>query len=396
MTSDAGERPTMACHGCNPAVPEGEFCGYCGCNCGSIPGKGPKWLRLKEFSAAPGERVLTPNIASTLFPHLPPQSRKVFLLGLALLLAALVAATLLRLPAVLITVAALGLPLLFLLYLQEADIFRDIPSATLITTSVVGMGLGIGWVLLTGAAAARSYGVPLGAAIAGSQVLRDGLAIPIGSLILSLVPVVIARLRTTGARESLDGFALGALGALMFCGAATMTRLAPKFALGMVDKSQPMRGLMVEAVIRGITVPLTAACVGALVGTALWFSRPEHKRHEHRTQLVLLLGLLGVVALTIYIAIGLVDIARTSQLLQMAGHLLVAAVALLVLRVAMQLALLHEGHDEPHQDEAMLCVQCGHVVADLPFCAACGMAARASSRSSRTFRREHRPTPSQR
>jgi len=43
---------------------------------------------------------------------------------LLLLLAALIATTLLRLPAALITVAALGLPLLFLIYLQESDVYR--------------------------------------------------------------------------------------------------------------------------------------------------------------------------------------------------------------------------------------------------------------------------------
>ena len=61
---------------------------------------------------------------SSLFPHLSPRSRLPFLLGLLLIVAALVATTLLRLPAALITVAALGLPLLFLIYLQESDVYR--------------------------------------------------------------------------------------------------------------------------------------------------------------------------------------------------------------------------------------------------------------------------------
>ena len=44
------------------------------------------------------------------------------------MLLALVAFALLRLPAPLIAVAALGLPLLFLIYLQESDARRDLPA----------------------------------------------------------------------------------------------------------------------------------------------------------------------------------------------------------------------------------------------------------------------------
>ena len=67
------------------------------------------------------------------------------------MLLALVAFALLRLPAPLIAVAALGLPLLFLIYLQESDALRDLPARTLVLTAALGVALGVGWVLLTGA-----------------------------------------------------------------------------------------------------------------------------------------------------------------------------------------------------------------------------------------------------
>jgi rRNA maturation endonuclease Nob1 len=57
----------------------------------------------------------------------------------------------------------------------------------------------------------------------------------------------------------------------------------------------------------------------------------------------------------------------------------------------LQLALLHEAHDEIESDEPLLCLYCGHVVPDMAFCPACGVATRASSRSSRAMRREIRP-----
>jgi hypothetical protein len=95
--------------------------------------------------------------------------------------------------------------------------------------------------------------------------------------------------------------------------------------------------------------------------------------------------------MTMYALLGLVDVARFPQLLQLALHLAVAAAALLALRVGLHLALLHENHDEILSDEPLLCPHCGTVVPDMAFCVACGAATRASSRSSRQSRRDVRP-----
>lgn len=395
MTTDSGatdgEFPTMECARCDMAVPAGEFCGWCGDYLDDSKNKGPKWLRARAFSASPGEHLLRPNIGSSLFPHLPPASRIVFLIGLGVLLAALVGAALFRLPGALITVAALGLPLLFLIYLQEADVHRDVPSSTLILTAAIGIGLGVGWVLLTGAAVARSYGVPLGAGITGGRLLRDGLGVPVGGMVLMLVPATLVRLIRPGPREALDGFALGALGALMFTGAATLTRLAPQFTGGMVARARPMEGLLVEAGIRGVAVPLTAACVGGLVGTALWFTRPADRKQHGRNYIRIVLAAMAFIVIAMYALLGLVDVARVPQLLQLGVHLTMTAIALLALRVGVHLALIHEEHDDIHEDEPILCPHCGHVVPDMAFCVACGASIRASSRSSRQTRRDTRP-----
>ena len=386
---DAGGVPTMACRVCETDVPAGRFCGLCGTYLTPQRGEGPAWLRIGAYGAAPGEHVLLPSVASSLFPHLPQRSRTPFRVGLAVVLLALIAFALLRLPAPLIAVAALGFPLLFLIYLQEADAFRDLPAPTLLLTAALGVGLGVGWALLTGTMVARSYGIPLGAGIPGSRMLVQGLAIPLGSAILMLVPAVAVRLFRPPTRESLDGFVIGALGALTFTAAATLTRLAPQFATSLVSR-RPISGLVVEAGIRGVAVPLTAAAVGGLVGAALWFTAA----HEHRKPMItaLVLGVLVVVA--IYAGLGMIDVARLPQTLQLVLHLVVMLLALLVLRIGIHLALLHEAHDEIQADEPLLCPNCGHVVPDMAFCPACGVATRASSRSSRTARRLTRPVRS--
>ena len=95
--------------------------------------------------------------------------------------------------------------------------------------------------------------------------------------------------------------------------------------------------------------------------------------------------------MAMYAGLGLVDVARFDQSWQLVLHLVVTATAVLALRIGLHLALLHEAHDEIQSDEPLLCTYCGHVVPDMAFCPACGVATRASSRSSRKFRRDARP-----
>jgi hypothetical protein len=382
--------PQTECRICKVDVPAGEYCGLCGCHLEPRPGEGPDWLRIRDFGAAPGEHLLQPSLASSLFPHLPPRSRTVFRLGLALVLVALVVFALLRMPGALVAVSALGFALLFVLYLHESDGFGDLPVRTWMLAAVLGIVLGVGWVLLTGMMVARSYGIALGAGVVGARMLKTGIGIPLGGVILMLMPAVIVRLLRPPTREALDGFMIGALGALSFTAAATLTRLAPQFGTGVVTK-RPMDSLIVEAGIRGVAVPLTAAAAGGLIGAALWFKRPPSKEKQRPGVVRALLVSFAVAVLAVYVSLGLIDVAHFPQVLMLVLYLIVAGLALLLLRIGLHLALLHEAHDEIQSDEPLLCPHCGHVVPDMAFCPACGVATRASSRSSRRARRDTRP-----
>ena len=390
MSTNDEQVPTAECRICQVEVPAGEYCGLCGCHLTPRKGEGPDWLRIRDFGAAPGEHLLQPSLASSLFPHLPPRSRTVFRVGLAVVFVALVAFALLRMPGALVTVEALGFPFLFVLYLVESDGFRDIPTPMWVLTAALGVGLGVGWVLLTGMMVARSYGIELGADVGGARMVRTGIAIPLGGVILMLMPALIVRLLRPPTREALDGFMVGALGALSFTAAATLARLAPQFSSGVVSK-RPMDSLLVEAGIRGVAVPLTAAAAGGLIGAALWFTRPPSKAKQHPGLVRALLVFFAVAVMAVYVGLGLIDVAHFPQVLMLVLYLALAAVALFLLRVGLHLALLHEAHDEIQSDEPLLCPHCGHVVPDMAFCPACGVATRASSRSSRTARRDTRP-----
>lgn len=382
--------PTMECQRCQVDVPAGNFCGLCGCHDGKKTSDSPIWLRRNTFGAAPSEAVLRPYLSSALFPHLPTRSRKPFRLTLLIAAAVLILAAVLRLPALGIAVGALGLPLLFVLYLRASAADRDVPRPALVFGALLAALLGTAWVLVSGHLVARNHGIPMAWGLALHHLLREGFIIPVVGMMLMIIPPVLIRLVRPGGRESLDGFMIGALSALAFAAAATLTRLAPVLATGLFAHARPVKGLVVQAVLSGVTVPISAAAAGGMVGIALWFRPPGY--HQGRVRLLLIL--LAAAALLVHAGVGIIDIVGVAQMPMVMAHITVTVVVLLGLRLSLQLAMLHESHDPSEADRPLLCPQCEHVVPDMAFCPACGAATRASSQQSRRLRRGTlRPLP---
>jgi hypothetical protein len=374
----------MHCAVCASDFPASAFCGTCGAHLSPERGDGRGVLRPGAFAAAPGEQVLELSVASSLFPHLPHGSRTPFRVALWVLFLALIAFALLGWQAPLIALSALGFPLLFLLYLHESDIDDDLPISSLALTAVLGVGLGVGWALLSGGIVAGSYDVALSNGTPEGHSIVKGLVIPAGSAVLMVLPAVVVRLLRPATRESLDGFVIGALSAIVFVASATLTRLAPQFATGLTAHDRPISGLLAEAGIQGLAMPLTAAAAGGLVGVALWFTRPAGT--DRRPAVMLLVSSFTVV-LGLCVALGFTEVTSLTNGVHFGLHMLVAGFALLALRIGLQAALLYEAHDEMNPGAQVLCPHCEHVVPDTAFCPNCGVATRAASRTARSTRR---------
>jgi hypothetical protein len=363
--------PTTRCRVCRSDVPAGRFCGRCGAG-------------LTRRRGAP--------VAFPLFPLLPRQSRRPFRLGLAVLVALLVACALLRWQAPLVGIAALGLPVLVAIYLAESDAFADLPVASLTLSAALAVALGVGWARLTGGVVAHTYTGTLGSVVTSGPAALTGSAIAVGGAIMMIVPATVVRMLGPSSRESLDGFTIGMLGATCFTAAATLTHLVPQLKTGVVAHDQPVGGLIVEAGIRGVTLPAIAAAVGGMFGVALWFRRwGGASRREWVFPTIVAAGLLTLVCG--YGALGMTDIARVPQRTQLGSYAIVMIVVLVGLRFVLQEALRNERHDELTEGAQLLCPQCCHVVPDAPFCPNCGVAEHASSRSARAARRRNRPAP---
>lgn len=291
-------------------------------------------LRPGSFCAEPKESVLRPWLGSSLLPQASRSARHSFAIGLFVIMIALAVLVEFRLPGAIITVSALGLALLLVICWLRAGVLGELPRWSLVTTVVLAVGLAAGWVLLTGDVITTMAESAFGAGTVGRRVLRDGLGIAEGGALLMLVPAVIVRLLWQSRRHPLDGFVIGALSAVLFTSTATLTRLAPQFITAPVARNQPVHWLFFEVVVRGMTIPLTAACAGGLVGIALWSDRAAGRA----VLLVLALAVLGEFAV-----IGWADIESRSQFTVLAWHLGMAIIALIGLRVGLQVALLAEG-----------------------------------------------------
>ena len=365
------------CPRCKVDVPSGNFCGRCGCEGGNL-----RVIRPKTFGAAPNENVLVPYLASSLFPQLPTRSRVPFRATLLVAVIGLLVAAVLRLPALGIAISAVGLPLLFVLYLRASAVDRDLPRTSLILAGVLGALLGAAWVLVSGQFIARSYGVPMAIGLALHHLFKEGFIVPAAGMVLMILPTIVIRLTRPGTRESLDGFVIGALAGLCFSALATLVRLAPQARAGLIAHARPVMGLVVEVVLCGVTVPITAAAAGGMVGIALWFKqRPGVSEHHGRVHITL--GLLAAASLLLHAGAAVVDMVGLPQLVMLVGHLTMTVVVLLLLRVTLQLAMLHESQDPIAEDQPMLCPYCDMVVPNMAFCPSCGAATRASSQASR-------------
>jgi len=355
------------CRVCGTELADGAFCGHCGAPRSARRGDGPDWLRLRSFAAAPHEHLLLPVLTSSLFPQLPTRTLVGFRIGLAVMTLALVGAAVFRLPGTLIATATVGLPLLFVLYLRQVGYAGGL-AGRLIAAAALGAGLGVAFAVVSGHVVAQSYGVPLESGVAAIHLRTTEAEVSAIAALVALTPAILIRLFWVGKRETLRGFAIGALGAMSVAAAELAVRMFAQLSSGLVDRDQPFADLLIEAGIRGITVPVIAATAGGLMGAALWFDSDRRRGPLRWT----LLGM-ALVSVLAHVWLGEEDAAGISQWAKVAWHVAVALIALVLLRVGLQLALLSE---RAGVDGAALssCTYCGNIVPNNAFCASCGVA----------------------
>ena len=374
MTQQPSQPPPILsmeeCPHCGELVPVGAFCGNCGAGLTEADGR----RRLNAYAAAPGEHVARPALISTLFPHLPHRHAHLFreAFGAGVLIVVLLAA--LQLYTSALVAAALLLPILYMLYLYEVEVFEQEPTLVLLVTFVLGAALGTGYALVSAHFVRGSIsGTEQGPFVSG--VIEPAIL----QLLMLVGPILLLTRRRFD--ETLDGLTFGICAALGFSLASVLAGYWHTFTAPL----QGTGGVSTDAVLRllraGILVTVVNSCTTGMITAVLWLEAHGRSRRRHASvwrglDATLLVGfgaqiLLGIAGYYIGNLLGLVLLWAVA-----------AAVLLVWLRVLLHHALLDEGADL-HVGEPTPCPECHRLVPTMNFCPACGGSRAASAKHTR-------------
>ncbi|MGV0990626.1 MAG: hypothetical protein ACOYBX_02775 [Mycobacterium sp.] len=385
-------RSTRECPACHSTTPAVLFCGHCGAALDAPAGRWQVLLRPQAYAAALREAVYVPRLRSTLFPRLAEAAEKPYGFALVALLICMAVMSALQWNVPAATVSVLGVPLLFLIYAWESGVFRE-ARLGLNVALVLGVIIGLSWWWFTGVLLSQQQGVTTAAAQAlENSLVGIGLAITLIGAVLMILPLPFIRMLPAADVDSLDGYVIGAAGALAHMTASYVVWWMPQIVAGVVNaKVTTGTRMLQDTITYGVVDPLTTIALGGMVGVCLWF-RPDPASPQRRRARPALI-LCAVLTAVLYAVVWIVDAEDWDRNVELVINLGLTALSVLTLRIGLQIALLHEKRDAAATGDPVLCVCCEHVVPDMAFCPVCGGSARGSSRGSRRLRRSFPPVP---
>lgn len=362
--------PLVTCPHCGSLVPAGDFCGHCGAHLTANSAR-----RSHAFAAVPAERVLQVSIISTLLPHLPHRRGASFRLALIAggAFVALLAALHLFAPA---TVAAVFVvPILYLMYLYEVEVYESEPWLVIGATMVIGALFGVAFTNLSGGALSQLL-------LTGDRMtafVLAGIAIPVVAQALMLAGPLFLYLFRQRFREPLDGLSFGAASALGFTMASALTEFWPLLEGPLVAGGSTL-DWAARLLRAGLLVMLINACTTGLVAAALWLRRYDRRRSGRPWWSRVPAAL--AVAFGAQLLLGMVTFAVPDLSLDVVILALATALLLVYLRVVIHDALLTEGAEHEIGPDGP-CPECHRIVPTMAFCPACGAARAAASKQGR-------------
>ena len=373
----------MRCDHCATDVPDGVFCTRCGAHQGTAAEVGDPKTRENRYAAHPGEHVVQPSVFTTLFPHLGQQKihefRWAFAAGLAGILILYVAGLI----TAAILVATFLVPVLYLIYLYEAQVYRDEPAIVLGFT--IGGGALIGLVLaLIERGLSNPYagvGNPLrNAGIGAGMLLFIGILIPIVQEALKPLPALLLPNRGDFP-ETVDGLVFGIAAGLGFSVAESLVGFSS--VITSLPAHMAPGNWIYDLTTLAIFQPLLQGSATGIVVAAIWrYRRGRFARRE--------LGGLGTAVVAhIAFALGtlLLKDSQVNALFVLVWQAAVVGAVLIYVRYLLHHSLLEEA---AHMGFAeTVCPNCHmHIVAS-GFCPNCGMALTAAPTSVKRARKPH-------
>ena len=374
------DAPLIKCNQCGHEVPRLKFCIRCGDPLTDEYAAESTREDRRRFAAAPNEGVNSVAFISTFFPQLPRADMRTFRLAFAAGVAIVAGLALLGFYPIALASAAVLVPLLFVLYLWDVDIYEDEPLSVIGATMLWGAiaGVAYGWL-------ARGLGTTTGF---GGRELNDILVAGVGLPLLEgalMFAGPLMLLRWDRFNDVLDGATFGAASAVTFSGVHLIVQSLPIFSAGLRPAGDPIPWV-IQMLSLGVLQPVIAAgAIGALAA-ALWlrYRAPVADRHALGLVGQPIFALLGAAALLVAAGLAKTTLSLIPQTLVLA---LIAVVALLWLRRALHLGLLQESR-EIVVERDIRCPNCGLMTPEHTFCGQCGVSLRAVPSARRNARTE--------
>src|SRR5438270_2004379 len=376
----------MRCDHCANDVPDGVFCTRCGAHEGTTGELSSAKRRLHHYAAHPSEHVVQPSVFTTLFPHLGRQKIHEFRWAFAVGVAGILVLYATGLITAAILVAVFLVPVLYLIYLYEAQVYRDEPATVLGFTLGGGAVIGLVVTLLERAVYNPFSGV-------GNPLHNGG--VNVGALLLLglLVPVVQEAVKPLPALflpnrkdfpETVDGLVFGIAAGLGF--SLTESLVAFSSALPALGHTTPGNWIYELATI-GVFLPLLQGSATGMVVATVWrFRRGRLAGREVG-------GVAMAVIAHIAFALGtqlLSDVA-VAQLFVLVWQAVVVGALLVYVRYLLHHALLEEA---AHMGFAeTVCPNCHRHIVASGFCPNCGMALTAAPTSVKRSRKPAAAAP---
>jgi RsiW-degrading membrane proteinase PrsW (M82 family) len=371
----------VRCDHCTHDVPDGVFCTRCGAHQGTTGEFGNAKTREHRYAAHPAEHVAQPSVFTTLFPHLGHHKvhefRWAFMAGLGgilvLYLAGLITAAIL--------VAAFLVPVLYLIYLYEAQVYRDEPAIVLGFT--LGGGIVVGIVLTVFERIVYNpfqyNGNPLSnAGVSVGGLLIVGLLLPVMQEALKPLPAFFLPNRADFP-ETVDGLVFGVAAGLGFSLAEALIGFGNALATlpAHVTPGNWIYDLATLAVFQPL---LQGSATGMIVATIWRYRRGRLGGRE-------LVGIAMAVIAHIAFSAGTQLMKETSvnALFILIWQAAIVGALLIYIRYVLHYALLEEAANMGFAET--VCASCHmHIVAS-GFCPNCGMALTAAPNSIKRGRR---------
>jgi RsiW-degrading membrane proteinase PrsW (M82 family) len=358
----------VRCDHCAHDVPDGVFCTRCGAHQGTTGELGDARLREHRYAAHPNEHVIQPSIFTTLFPHLGQHKvhefRWAFVVGLAgivvLWVAGLITAAIL--------VATFLVPVLYLIYLYEAQVYRDEPAIVLGFT--IGGGAVVGLIVtLVERALFNPYagiGNPLHpAGIDVGAVLFLGLLVPLAQEVLKPLPALFMTNRAQFP-ETVDGLVFGVAAGLGFSVAESLVAFST--ALTTLPPHLTPGTWIYDLTTLAVFQPLLQGSATGMIVAAIWrFRRGRLAGRE--------IGGIGM-ALLAHVAFSLGTLllkdSAANALFVLVWQAVVVGALLIYVRYLLHHSLMEEA---AHMGFAeTVCPNCHRHIVASGFCSNCGVA----------------------